>query len=188
MNLFIMNFIIFARKLVLALIVSFLFANVAQAFDFEKIATKDGPVYREVFIVDVDNNGMMFRHADGIAKVRFEQLPMNLRMLYEPADDGAELTVEPEEKNVEPTSEKARPVFYVTLQQPVRYVPVYQYYQPCYQQAWPRHWPRYHPAHAYARPACRAAVVQDFLYTTGLQPKPPGVVTRRLPYNRPYLY
>ncbi len=160
-----------------------------EVFDFERLKTTHGRTYEKIFVLSADAHGLMFRHEAGIAKLSFTELPMNLRMLYEPAETEAELKSEsPEEEAEGKLAPAASPVYLTYL---IR--PVYQVYQtmPNYCRApaqyWPNHWPRYHPAHALAHAPHRELVLRDFLYTTGLACKPRGVVTRRLPYRRPYL-
>lgn len=162
-----------------------------EVFDFERLKTTYGRTYQKIFVLSADTHGLMFRHDKGIAKVSFKELSMNLRMLYEPVESVPEAKTKL--KNADATAGKqiataAAPVYLTYLIQPV-----YQITQsmPNYCRApaqyWPNHWPRYHPAHAYAHAPSRELVVRDFLYTTGLACKPPGVVTRRLPYRRSYL-
>lgn len=162
-----------------------------EVTDFDRLKTKQGRTYHKIFVLSADAHGLMFRHERGIAKLSFQELPMNLRMLYEPAQPEPE--AETDLGNVNQTVDEkgsstpapvyvtylVRPVYQITQQAPN--------YCRSYAQYWPQHWPRYHPAHAYASAPCREQVVRDFLYTTGLACKPPGVVTRRLSYRRPYL-
>ncbi len=184
-----MNFIKYATVMGVISMIGFSSLADEEVFDFDRLKTTHGRTYEKIFVLSADAHGVMFRHEAGIAKLSFSELPMNLRMLYEPADTGAELSTEAPAEVVEEKVAPVSPPIYLTYL--VR--PVYQIYQampnycPAPAQYWPGHWPRYHPAHALAHPPHRELVVRDFLYTTGLACKPPGVVTRRLPYRRPYL-
>jgi len=53
---------------------------------------------------------------------------------------------------------------------------------------WSSAWPRFNPALLLATPYFRERATRDFLYTSGLLRKPPGVFTYRLPYHRPYFH
>jgi hypothetical protein len=183
-----MNFIKIATVMGAISIMGFSSLADEEFFDFEEIKTTHGRTYEKIFVISADSHGLMFRHDIGIAKLSFSELPMNLRMLYEPAESGAELKTEMPEEAVEVRGDpQSSPVYQTYL---IR--PVYQIYQtmPYFcrgpVQYWPNHWPRYHPAHALAHAPCRELGVRDFLYTTGLACKPPGVVTRRLSYKRSY--
>ena len=184
-----MNFLKYATVMGAISMIGFSSLADEEVFDFDRIKTTHGRTYQKIFVISADAHGLMFRHETGIAKLSFPELPMNLRMLYEPADMGAELKTEtPDEVTEEKNPPAASPIYLTYL---VR--PVYQINQtmPNYCRApvqyWPNHWPRYHPAHALAHAPHRELVLRDFLYTTELACKPPGVVTRRLPYRRPYL-
>ena len=161
-------------------------------FDLDRIKTENGRTYRDILILDSDQHGLLFRHAKGIAQLDYAQLSMNLRMLYEPVEEGpVEAQADPSEGDsllselgvIGKTADLT-----LTARNRVT-VPFPSYTQHCaaYRRAWPMHWPRYHPVLPLAIPACRSAAIDDFLITTGLAPRPFGVTTYRLPYNRPYL-
>lgn len=163
-------------------------------FDLDRIKTQNGRVYEDILILDSDQHGLLFRHAVGIAKVDFQQLSTNLRMLYEPVVEEEEMVGEVPESDPEAASllNMSRNVnITVTARNRVE-VPVHHWNRSCatacdrYQNHWPSHWSRYNPALSLAVPECRALAVQDFLITTGLAHRPPGVTTYRLPFNRPY--
>lgn len=158
--------------------------------------TENGRVYRDILILDSDRHGLLFRHEKGIAKFNYDQLSMNLRMLYEPVGEIAEESTVPEAEE-SPPGGLAFPdkdlSFTLTVRS--RIVSPWLPWQgdpgfcrsrcsEC-RRAWPQHGSRYHRALRLAIPECRAFAVDDFLITTGLVPRPPGVMTYRLPYNRP---
>lgn len=153
--------------------------------DLEKIETVHGKRYEKIYIVGGDGTGLTFRHKDGIAKVDFSELPMNLRMLYEPVDAG-------EEEKIDTAGVKEEH-FVPLLDFSLRYRPPAVHSAQvlplgcCSGVPWKPYWPRFHPAHQLVDPLCREAVLRDFLYTTGLVCPPCGIVPRRLPYDRPYL-
>lgn len=159
-------------------------------FDLDSIKTVDGKRYLEIWILDADDHGMTFRHRDGIAKLPFHQLSMNLRMLYEPVAEVAdaegeveeELFVFSEDASIQATAS-------TRLTAPIYWLRGAYTQMPQPQMApWPSHWPRYHPAHALAYPAYRELAVRDFLYTTGLAERPPGIHPYALPRHGPYCF
>ncbi|MDF1860098.1 MAG: hypothetical protein P1U87_07775 [Verrucomicrobiales bacterium] len=158
-------------------------------FDLESIKTVDGKRYHEIWILDADDYGMTFRHREGIAKLPFRQLSTNLRMLYEPVaeveeevEEEVELFVFNEDASIQATASTrvTAPIYwlrgaYTQMPQP-QMAP------------WPSHWSRYHPVHALAYPAYRELAVRDFLYTTGLAERPPGIHPYALPRHGPYCF
>lgn len=166
--------------------------EVAKSFDFESLTTTADRHYQEVFVLESDQHGLTFRHRYGIAKVPFGELSMNLRMLYEPVgevgDPGApDLDAESTEVFLE-EPDYAIATVRTTITAPLWWWQgaLTQMPRPCPPVVWPSHWPRYHPAHALAVPAYRELAVRDFLYTTGLAPRPCGVHPYPLPRHGPY--
>ncbi len=51
--------------------------NLAE-FDLDEIQTRSGTVYREIELLSSDAHGLLFRHASGIAKLPFAELPAPL--------------------------------------------------------------------------------------------------------------
>ncbi|MEM7601289.1 MAG: hypothetical protein AAF357_07710 [Verrucomicrobiota bacterium] len=161
-------------------------------FDLDRIKTEHGRVYHDILILDSDRHGLLFRHRKGIAKIEFSQLSMNLRMLYEPV--GEEEPPEPapdvELISVEEVIPLSQTAAYTLTAHSRVHLPINAFqagqWSPCvsYRRNWPSHWPGYQPALRLAIPECRARVIDDFLITTGLVPRPCGVTTYRLPYNR----
>ena len=154
--------------------------------DFERLTTSYGKVLEDVWVIEADDHGLTVRHQSGISKLGFWELSDNLRMLYEPIDD--------EVANSEGTEEieEQAEVGFATSSVGISFriypsARVSSCWDPCKPLHWKPYWPKYHPAHSLVRPVCRAAVLQDFLYTAGLVPRPPGVKPHILPYNLPYL-
>lgn len=179
------------------LISGFLIQGIADDnvnYDLEKIVTLNGHTYRDILIMEADTKGLLFRHRDGIAKLGFSELAAGLRAMYqltddefsseeEPIESGGLITEEAQEKTDETQIELTSRTRVVIRQQ--SYSNHICYCPPVY---WPQQWSRYHSAHELVNPACRAAVLQDFLYTTGLVPRPPGVYVHRLPSATPWRF
>lgn len=160
-----------------------------ESFDLESIRTLDGQVYEEILILSGDESGLMFRHRRGIAKIPFRQLSMNLRMLYEPVADVAagtsDVAVDEATSNEEEESVAVELLVPAVVQTSTRVEVSMEWLRgalaqmPRRQMApWPSHWSSFHPAHALAYPEYRELAVRDFLYTTGLAPRPCGIHPR----------
>lgn len=171
----------------------------AGDFDLDSITTIEGRSFQEILILGSDEHGLMFRHRSGIAKLPFSELSMNLRMLYEPvaevrpADEAETTTGHSAAANSEALdSEPDHAVATVrtTLTAPGGFIhgALIQMPRPQASVVWPSHWPRYHPAHALAVPAFRELAVRDFLYTTGLAPRPAWIRPYPLPRHGPYSF
>lgn len=183
MSLIIMNFLKLAAIL-LAFCVSSLGAE-EEFYDLERIKLTSGKVYHGIQILEGDKHGLLFRHKAGIAKIPFEFLSMNLRMLYEPVEDvpgGDEGAVE-EEADESRAPAESEEFMAATPTAPVTWVirtRVSQNYSPCvsgsdryrvpslgylpeYRAPWKPHWGRYPLALSLANPRFRALAVEDFL-------------------------
>lgn len=188
MGLIIMKLLNIASFVLLSLL--FPFAAKGQ-YDLERVRTLDGRQYEEIQILDADAHGITFRHHEGITKVPYHRLSVNLRMLYEPVAEVAEAGEQSEEEPEPDAVDFFSPEFVeVTASNRVTIslhwlragrigMPA-----PC-MAPWPSHWPRYQSAHALAYPAWRELAVRDFLYTTGLAVRPPAVVPYSLPRHSP---
>lgn len=169
-----------------------------ELFDLDSIRSLDGRVYHDILILDGDEHGLMFRHRKGIAKIPFRQLSMNLRMLYEPVGEvekGSEVdSTEDNEpaQSGKKTAEAMTPLearAVASLSGPEWWIRGAFTQIPRSRVApWPQHWPRYHPAHALAYPHYRELAVRDFLYTTGLAERPPGVHPYPIQRHGPYCF
>lgn len=202
-----MNYLIFA---IFGMILSVPLFCKAEGGDFDlaQIKTVYGKVYRDVYIVEADRYGLTFRHRDGIAKVVFSSLSANLRMLYEGTDEVGKDEGDAEKKELAaadasgsmksestgitgPGNDSAAPLVFtvrnrVTLPSPAFWLgggPL------CAgRMGWPGNWHRNSSAHRLTNPYCRELVVRDFLYSSGLIPKPPGIFTYPVPYRSRLLF
>ena len=168
-------------------------AGEVVSYDLEKIVTLRGRTYRDILILSSDVHGLLFRHRDGIAKLDFRELSQGIRGMYEPVEDGSQ-----EEEPMEELSEgggllsdEAEPevqIDLITRNRVRAALPLCRFAGPCANPPvyCPSYWPRYHASHALVNPRCRAAVLRDFLYTSGLLPLPPGVRVVRLPSPTPW--
>jgi len=161
-------------------------ADDGVSYDLEKIVTLRGKTYRDILIMDSDKQGLFFRHRNGVAKLSFSELSAGLRGMYQLTDDEFSAEETPLEEPLESGSlidddliDSELEVMSQTLvntRQSIYSNSTY-YCPPAY---WPRHWSQHQSAHNLVNPYWRAAVLQDFLYTTGLVPRPPGVFVHRL--------
>lgn len=188
MSIIIMNNIIFATAFLVATAV----VGFGADYDLEKITTTEGKEYREILVIESDEHGLTFRHRHGISKLLFSSLPTNLRMLYEGTVplEAPEEVADTEEAVVADSGGPELDSLVFTVRTRV-YPPMNRGgygVNGCSPVGWPSAWPRYNPALLLANPYCREWATRDFLYTSGLLRKPPGVFTYRLPYHRPYFY
>ena len=65
-------------------------------YDLEKIDTLTGRHFKHIRILGADAHGLMFRHAEGVAKVSFEELKISLREMFEPLPEEEQMFEEPE--------------------------------------------------------------------------------------------
>lgn len=159
------------------LVVSFPVAG-QENFDLPRITTENGRVYDEIFILGGDENGLLFRHRDGIAKVDFAELSEALQALYQPVSEEMGesgpgeagqngVMSEVDESETEEITRRDKPrsedwVIEIYLK------PRYQVYRvPCSPVPWPSHWSRFIPATRLAVPYYREWAVRDFLLRTG---------------------
>ena len=177
-------------------------------FDLAQIKTAYGKVYRDVYILDSDRYGLTFRHHDGIAKVVFSSLSPNLRMLYEGTDEVEKVEGDAEKKELGavdksglmksespkiagPGNEGVLPLVVtvrtrVTLPSPAFWLgggPLW-----AGRMGWAGNWHRNNSAHQLTNPYCRELVLRDFLYSSGLIPKPPGIFTYPVPFRSRLLF
>lgn len=155
------------RFLICVILVGGMFSCFSSAdetgYDHDQITTQEGRVYREVFVVEADGSGLMFRHRDGIAKVRYSSLSEGLRMLYEPVGDIEET---PEEAAPGQQGTAAIPVW-IEVRTRVWLRPAECLWE-CRAPAWPTHWANHAWLHRLSDPWYRELAVRDFLLTSGL--------------------
>jgi hypothetical protein len=146
--------------------------------DIPVLETTDGYTYFEIEVLRVDPKGLTFRHSRGLAKIVFDDLSQALRERfgYDPVA-ASEFTKPKPKSQSKPPKKRARPVNTIVI---VRR-PQLQF-GPCGsshlalnrgQQMLP------YPLSLSQYPNRRLAEL-DFLYTTGLLPRPPGIVVRRI--------
>lgn len=170
-------------------------------YDLPQIKTVYGKVYREIYILEADEYGLTFRHRDGIAKVVFSALSENLRMLYEVTGEvgGVESNSEkgksPKAGETEPHESGSTGInssgsygalpLVVTVRTRVTFPSPALWlgggYPGSDRMGWSARWHRYGSVHELANPYYRELAVRDFLYSSGLLPKPPGIFTYRIP-------
>ncbi len=164
------------------------------------LQTLDGREFHDVKIESVDPNGILFRHRNGAAKIRFVHLEPELREAYgyleneahafETERPNAEVAVtDPAPAGMEADGGELTPLrltFRVRTTFPVQALVSRNGCGPTSCGAslaswpWPSHWSRFHPGLAYSLFPCRQLAERDFLITSGILPRPPGVCTWRL--------
>lgn len=146
--------------------------------DFNRIQsleTTNGRVFSSVEILKVDANGLIFRHSRGLAKVVFADLSPAIRERfgYDPA--AAEDFVESRKPEPKPAAEPKKPrrilIIFRPRPQIVPCSPIPVPLLSCQQLPYP---------HSLAQYPNRRLAELDFLYTTGILPRPPGVTVRRI--------
>ena len=140
---------------------------VYSPYDLERIKTIHGRVYQNISILDADEHGLLFRHHDGIAKIAFETLPINLRMLYEvtdtpvesPSEDGGIVESGNSTQGL-PASSKTADIN-VTIRTRISFpLPVGDIFSPV--------WLRYLPYHNLTHPVARDFALRELLFASGL--------------------
>ena len=150
-----------------------------EGFDFKSLTTTMGRQYHEIEILGADEDGLLFRHRDGIAKESFSLLSAGVREMYQPIADvpspTSETTTETGKESFQP-GDRAPELEGVALEELVLTVWVRHTFPSCpptcqlhpNPRTWPVHWHRFHPAHYLTNPVCRARVVENFLRFNGL--------------------
>lgn len=158
-----------------------LFADDPGSFGhLAELRTNDGKQYQTVEIIKIDPNGVIFRHSKGIAKVVFPDLNPALqeRFGYDPA--AAEAFVEKGKDANRATNQQTRSKrptqAVVIVAKPARSTKL----GICQTNQLVGLFPQLpYPLRLAQYPYRRLAEL-DFLYTTGLVPRPPGVRVHRL--------
>ena len=163
------------------------------------LVTLEGRAFHDVTIVGIDPNGILFKHANGAGKVRFEELSPEIRNHFGYDPEAAAVF----EGKASPRSDRQNAAvagavagqggvapmvvtFRTRVTLPAR-TPAYGGYPwsltgcgpALANYFWPYQWGRWHPGLAYTRFPCRQAAERDFLISTGILPRPPGVRTWR---------
>lgn len=161
------------------------------------LVTLNGRSFHDVTIVGIDPNGILFKHANGAGKVRFEELSPEIRNHFGYDPEAAAVFEGRALRNPVPQNPAGAvagqggitPVtftFRTRVALPSRTSSyggypwsltgcgpaLANYY-------WPYQWGRWHPGLAYTRFPCRQAAERDFLISTGILPRPPGIRTWR---------
>lgn len=155
-----------------------------EAFDFGSLTTTRGHQYHEIEILSADEDGLLFRHRDGIAKESFSRLSAGVREMYQPIADVPVPSSETTTDTGKETFQHEEPISGLekvaledlVLTVWVRYTfptsPPNRETAKCHlhpnPQTWPSHWHRFHPAHYLTNPVCRARAVKNFLRYNGL--------------------
>ncbi len=157
------------------------------------LRTRQGKVYFAIEVVQVDPNGLLFRHRNGTGKVLFTDLSSELQTHYG-YDPGSAETFEngrPEVRAAADAADAPSPPTVLTFRvrttlprvapsPAVLWAPVLCGHPAELGLRWPSHWSRFHHGHAYASFPWRQLAERDFLISSGLVPRPPGVRTWRL--------
>ena len=150
----------------------------AEEFDWKRLTTKTGKVYRNIQLIDADEYGLLFRHSHGIAKENFWVLSDAIRENFETDEKAAAQKGEgnADAKNEPVNVQIPEIVLTFAIRQPVVPQPSFNscyhaaYFHPYHPNpvTWPSHWHRFHHAHYLTNPHYRALATRNFLYDTGL--------------------
>ena len=161
------------------------------------LETLSGKVFHDVRVVQIDPNGVVFRHRGGAAKVRIDDLdPKIIEFLgldekkaaaFEKAHSVAMKRAAQSKKpakTIEGGESAAAPVDVILTTRTIVRIPVRDPYADaraaCGGVPWHFHWARFHPGLAYAHFPCRQLAERDFLISSGILPTPPGVRMHRV--------
>lgn len=152
------------------------------------IDTADGRHFSNCSVLKADGLGIYFRHNSGIARVLYEDL--NDKLLASlgplPEKDSRKPAQEPANQNTVADTREDSSIGALQLQfwQRVTYgvPPAVTRPLACCQM----HRGRFSGVHRYSRFPCRQMAELDFLITTGVLPRPAGVVTRRISHRDLY--
>jgi len=157
--------------------------QVVAATDIE---TGDGRRFVDCTVLKADGIGLYFRHRKGIARVLYDDLSADLLAKLEPLPEADEtggkevLTAESPHAATDPSAGRANGEFRLVFSQRVVIgVPGHLLYHPVY--GCPAG--GLVDAHRYSHFGWRQAAERDFLITSGILPRPPGVITRRVPHG-----
>ncbi|MEK6248766.1 MAG: hypothetical protein N2C12_11340 [Planctomycetales bacterium] len=152
------------------------------------VDTADGRHFSNCSVLKADGLGIYFRHSNGIARVLYEDLSDKLLTALGPLpqDDVERAAQEIDQPQEVASREESSSIGALQLQfwQRVTYgVPesVTRARPCCLMQRG-----RFTGARRYSLFPCRQLAELDFLITTGILPRPAGVVTRRIPHRARY--
>ncbi|MGY8643015.1 MAG: hypothetical protein ACKVJU_18205 [Verrucomicrobiales bacterium] len=146
----------------------------AAGIELSTLETISGNVFRDVELITADENGLLFRHSKGTAKVDFTDLNYNLREMFEPepapvadVSGGKGDDIVADEGGYESLEIVTRTRILITWP---------QYQSNCASHCnpfdprnvnWRFHWGRYHYGLSYANFHCRQAAERDLLIRSG---------------------
>ncbi len=164
-----------------AMIVVVASPHLAAATDIE---TEDGRRFSHCTVLKADGIGLYFRHRSGIARVLYDDLSDDLLAKLEPLPEPEEIDVKkpstasaPQGGNDRPTAQANGEFRMVFWQRVVIGVP----HQALHHAPYGCPTSGLTGAHRYSHFGWRQAVERDFLITTGILPRPLGVITHRVP-------
>lgn len=172
----------FADNAVAVVMAAVMVAVVSQSVSARDLETADGRRFADCTVLKADQLGLYFRHENGIARVLYEDLSEELLAALEPlpeVEDELPLRIDAgrapavdlaaDDSNAQAVGE-----FSLVFWQQINYQVPSQSIYCC---------PSGGVAglHRYSHFGCRQLAELDFLITSGILPRPPGVVTRRLP-------
>ncbi|MBL9155385.1 MAG: hypothetical protein JNK37_23105 [Verrucomicrobiales bacterium] len=151
------------------------------------LRTVDGRLYLGIREAKADETGLTFRHQGGAARVSRERLSVadQKRFGLPPMEPPAEPAVADPPSG--PTTATWPPLvlsYRVSVSLPLPFTTPANDVTSCgatlAARSWPSYWARPHYGLAYPLFPCRQAAERDFLITTGLLPRPVGIVPWRL--------
>lgn len=177
-------------------------ANADPPSAMRSLRTLDGREFFDVRVQKADPTGLFFQHRHGSAKISFTHLDPEIGKSYGYGEEEAK-AFEKDRPHTEIETNApawADPIDVSQTLPPLRLTfrtrtifPVGSTfshggcgYSPTGCGAslasypWPSHWSRFHPGLAYSLFPCRQLAERDFLITSGILPRPPGVCTWRL--------
>ena len=154
----------------------------SAGIELEMVKTLSGKVFRGVELITADENGLLFRHSKGTAKVDFTDLNYNLREMFEPEPLAEAKQSESDESVIDENGEdvvadegRYESLEIVTGTRILIALPQNQ--SNCASRCnpfdpgnanWRSHWGRYHYGLSYANFYCRQAAERELLLRSGI--------------------